>query len=350
MTTRSSMTWPTAAEILPDDAESATLVGRAWVPAVSGPSVVVLRGPEVVDVSAVFPTMRALTESVDPAAAATAAAAASGTLIGTIHELSLAPTAGADDPQFWSDYTRALHMTGEHEKELKTARRAVSLMPERRGVRAFVAWALIALDSGEAAIGVINEAVAMPAELDASTGSVVSGLSTAISELRAHGNLKLVPELEERLRGEISDAITGGKPPFALHLQIASALLNLGDDSAARAIAIELRRTDTLRFELAGIIGVASARLGDTTQAEREMQRLSETGNRLRPYSLGFDLMSRARVAAALGRESQAVSLAARSIAEGNGYNVRRAAHTEREFQALMRNRNFQKLLGARGE
>ena len=80
------MTWPTAAEILPDDAESATLVGRAWVPAVSGPSIVVLRGPEVVDVSAVFPTMRALTESVDPAAA-TAAAAASGTRIGTIDEL-----------------------------------------------------------------------------------------------------------------------------------------------------------------------------------------------------------------------------------------------------------------------
>ena len=38
------MTWPNAAEILPDDAESATLVGRAWVPDVSGPSVVVLRG------------------------------------------------------------------------------------------------------------------------------------------------------------------------------------------------------------------------------------------------------------------------------------------------------------------
>jgi fumarylacetoacetate (FAA) hydrolase family protein len=80
------MTWPNAAEILPDDAESATLVGRAWVPAVSGPSVVVLRGTDVVDVSAAFPTMRALTESADPAAAATAAAA-SGTLIGAVDEL-----------------------------------------------------------------------------------------------------------------------------------------------------------------------------------------------------------------------------------------------------------------------
>jgi serine/threonine-protein kinase len=263
---------------------------------------------------------------------------------------SLAPTAGADDPQFWSDYTRALHVTGDHEKELKVARRAVSLMPERRGVRSFVASALFALDSGEAAIRVINDAVTMPVELDATTGSVVSGLSTAISELRAHGNLKLVPGLEARLRDEIADATTAGNPPFALQLQIASALLNLGDDSAARSIAIELRRTDTLRFEIAAIIGVASARLGDTATAEREMQRLSDIGNRFRPYSLGLDLLGRARIAAALGRESQAVSLAAKSIAAGNGHNVRRAAHTVREFQALKRNRDFQKLLGARGE
>jgi len=81
------MTWPSAFDILPDDAEAATLVGRAWVPDVSGPSVVVLRGDDVVDVSAVFPTMRSLTESADPAVAATTAAAARGTAIGTVDEL-----------------------------------------------------------------------------------------------------------------------------------------------------------------------------------------------------------------------------------------------------------------------
>jgi fumarylacetoacetate (FAA) hydrolase family protein len=81
------MSWPNASEILPIDAETATLVGRAWVPTASGPSVVVVRGADVIDVAAVFPTMRALTEVVDPATSATAAAAASGTLIGTIDEL-----------------------------------------------------------------------------------------------------------------------------------------------------------------------------------------------------------------------------------------------------------------------
>lgn len=81
------MTWPTAAEILPDDAAAATLVGRAWVPAVAGPSVVVLRATDVVDVTEVFPTMRALAETADPAAAAVTAAAAHGTVIGTVDDL-----------------------------------------------------------------------------------------------------------------------------------------------------------------------------------------------------------------------------------------------------------------------
>ncbi|MGO1255499.1 MAG: fumarylacetoacetate hydrolase family protein [Microbacterium gubbeenense] len=59
---------PDAASVLPDDADSALLVGRAETAA--GPSVVVLRGGELIDVSRTFPTMRELTERADPASAA----------------------------------------------------------------------------------------------------------------------------------------------------------------------------------------------------------------------------------------------------------------------------------------
>ena len=100
MSTRSTITWPNASEILPDDAGVATLVGRAWVPAVAGPSVVVLRGDEVVDVSSEFATMRALTESADPASAvATAAAAGAGTVLGTLDELVANTPPDTRDPQ-----------------------------------------------------------------------------------------------------------------------------------------------------------------------------------------------------------------------------------------------------------
>lgn len=77
--------WPRdAAALLPADGYTGTLAGRAWVPAAGGPSVVAIREGGVVDVSAAFPTMRALTETAEPAAAL---AAASGPVIGSLDEL-----------------------------------------------------------------------------------------------------------------------------------------------------------------------------------------------------------------------------------------------------------------------
>jgi fumarylacetoacetate (FAA) hydrolase family protein len=69
--------WPplrlSAEQTLPHDAATATLAGRIWRPDVGGPSVVAIRGDDVVDVSAAFPTMTQLCEAVDPAAALRAA-------------------------------------------------------------------------------------------------------------------------------------------------------------------------------------------------------------------------------------------------------------------------------------
>ena len=55
---------------LPDDAATATLVGRVWRPDLGGPSVVAVRGSELVDISAAVPTMRDLCEAPEPAALA----------------------------------------------------------------------------------------------------------------------------------------------------------------------------------------------------------------------------------------------------------------------------------------
>jgi fumarylacetoacetate (FAA) hydrolase family protein len=59
---------------LPTDAGTATLVGRAWVPAVGGPSVVAIRNNDVFDVTARFPTVSALAEQSNPAASLQAVA------------------------------------------------------------------------------------------------------------------------------------------------------------------------------------------------------------------------------------------------------------------------------------
>jgi fumarylacetoacetate (FAA) hydrolase family protein len=62
-----------AATILPDDQTAGALVGRVWLPTASGPSVVAIRDSGVYDITSQYPTVSALAEQGNPAAALRAA-------------------------------------------------------------------------------------------------------------------------------------------------------------------------------------------------------------------------------------------------------------------------------------
>ncbi|MET4575760.1 fumarylacetoacetate hydrolase family protein [Ottowia thiooxydans] len=88
-----------AAQILPEDAADATLIARVWLPQARGPAVAVVRGHDVYDISEVFPTVRDLCETPDPAAKA---ASAKGPRIASLQEiLDNTPTADRDDTKPW---------------------------------------------------------------------------------------------------------------------------------------------------------------------------------------------------------------------------------------------------------
>ncbi|WP_076862564.1 fumarylacetoacetate hydrolase family protein [Bradyrhizobium mercantei] len=59
----------TPRDVLPEDGTAGTLVGRAWLPQAGGPAVVAVRADGVFDITARFPTVSALCEEGDPAAA-----------------------------------------------------------------------------------------------------------------------------------------------------------------------------------------------------------------------------------------------------------------------------------------
>ncbi len=88
-----------AAFALPDDAVVATLVGRVWRPEVAGPSVVVVRGGDLIDISSSAATVRDLCEAADPASVARSA---KGDRVGTLAEvLANTPRAGRDPARPW---------------------------------------------------------------------------------------------------------------------------------------------------------------------------------------------------------------------------------------------------------
>ena len=85
-------------DVLPTDADNATLVGRIFDPDVEGPCVVVVRGAEVVDITEHFPTMSDLLENSDPAATVRAASGARSWPMRDILENSLTATPGGHTP------------------------------------------------------------------------------------------------------------------------------------------------------------------------------------------------------------------------------------------------------------
>jgi fumarylacetoacetate (FAA) hydrolase family protein len=87
-------------DILPEDAAAATLVGRVWDPDVHGPCVVVVDGPEVVDVSRMYPTTSVLFESYQPAELARAVE--EGDRVWSLSELLAPDRRGRQGPRLLS--------------------------------------------------------------------------------------------------------------------------------------------------------------------------------------------------------------------------------------------------------
>ncbi len=85
----------TTAATLPKDFAHAALAGRVWRPELGGPSVVAVRADGVYDISAVAPTMTALSEMADPAAALRMA---KGELIATLDAILANTPEDARDP------------------------------------------------------------------------------------------------------------------------------------------------------------------------------------------------------------------------------------------------------------
>lgn len=84
-----------AATILPEDKAAGALVGRVWLPSVSGPSVVAIRDNGVYDITPQYPTVTSLAEQANPAAALRAA---EGVRVGDLNAIAANTPPDTRDP------------------------------------------------------------------------------------------------------------------------------------------------------------------------------------------------------------------------------------------------------------
>ena len=83
--------------VLPEDGARGALVGRCWVPAANGPSVVALAETGVYDISAAWPTSAALMNAENPAVAA--ATADGAVRLGAVEEILANTAPDSRDPE-----------------------------------------------------------------------------------------------------------------------------------------------------------------------------------------------------------------------------------------------------------
>ncbi len=198
----------------------------------------------------------------------------------------------------------------------------------------------------------IDDALTLPDEMDASLDASIRRIhlvARLANEFRTHGQPERAIQLERR-GVPILGGIDETKFSASVQVELLRAFLSLRRDSAALALARKLSQRDSTRFVITYAVGVAFARGGDTPSAEREMHRLEAIGRENAPYAAGTDLTEGARIAAALGRNNEAMALGSRAIAQGDGYGFRRYAHIAPEFALLRKNPEFQRLVKPRDD
>ena len=214
------------------------------------------------------------------------------------------------------DMTTALHMLGEHRRELREATAGRGRAPGQLGGIVTEVRALAALGRTDDLRQRLDEAQQLPSQDSWTPGSVAL---QAAAELRAHGYPAAARDAVARSITwyEHRQAATGQVDEVGLGL--AQAYFEAGRWEDARRLLERLVASSSAsgamgRFVALGTLGVIAAREGKRAEALRIDGVLKATPER---YMLGGDTYQRARIHASLGDRETAVDLLQTAMLQG---------------------------------
>ncbi|MGD2153765.1 MAG: hypothetical protein PVG79_10905 [Gemmatimonadales bacterium] len=231
---------------------------------------------------------------------------------------------------YWHARAVALHLLGQHERELEAAREACEQHPE---VASMIALELNAL----AALGRSGTVLERYDELQRLGASALGPLIGVGEELHAHGDPASAKVVWARVVSWLeTEAIEDLTP--AQQIALIQALEHLERDEEARALLEILAPNDSLLYmEHRGIL---AARRQDRQAAEAVLDWLADRRGR---YLHGRHRYAQARVAAELGERQSALEFLRRALARGQTYPAIHRDHYLRDlrdyppFQELVR-------------
>src|SRR5437764_56340 len=255
---------------------------------------------------------------------------------------------------YWYDLTTALHLLGDHRRELQAALEGLRRFPDNPQILATQVRALAALGRVEE----MRRGVAASLNLPPMEGwAAADVLLLAAIELRAHGH----PAAADTLLAQARDWLAARPPAEAAseahRVRVALVAYTAGRLADAQREFERLAarggpgRSDRAggaavmgdawdQMDYLGYVGAVAARQGNRDQALRVAQTLERV---TRPYLFGRPTVWRARIAALLGERDGPVALLPEAFA--NGYPHAHALHTDLAFEALRDYAPFQELL-----
>jgi len=241
--------------------------------------------------------------------------------------------------------TSALHMLGEHRRELKEATEGRRRAPGQLGGVVTEVRALAALGRLDELRQRLDEALQLPSQDSWTPGSVAL---LAAAELRAHGYPEAARDATtraitwyERRRAEVGREDDGG-------LGLASAYFEAGRLEDARRLLQGFVASPNSsgamgRFAALGTLGAIAAREGKRAEALRFDGLLKTSPER---YMLGGNTYQRARIHALLGDRETAVDLLQSATLQGIDFT---SLHADLAFDSLRDNPPFQDLIRPKG-
>ena len=226
--------------------------------------------------------------------------------------------------EYWTNLAYTHHMLGNHEDELKVARRAAQLFPGQPAVEWIQVHARTALgpvDSVSAGLERIGRIA--PDRLG-------PYLLMAGDELRVHRRPEEARDVFERAAAwyEGQAIKTGGDAPHLLGQ--ARAAYALGRWEQARTLATAALEAGADEVVALGYIGRAAARLNDREQALELAQRLAQLD---RPYLFGRNTFRRALILAVLGERDETVRTLEQAFGERCPVD---GTHRQMDFEPLL--------------
>jgi TolB-like protein len=252
---------------------------------------------------------------------------------------------------YWSDLTSALHMLGDHRRELKEALEGARRFPGIPQMVSVQLRALAALGRTEDVARLLTASVDLPHELGWTPADV---MLEAAAELRAHGHgpaagaalnqarqwlaARLPAEAASpahRYRSALVAYAAGRLDEAQREFELLAGNGAAGRSASPHAVAEGLDEVDYL-----GHLGAIAARKGNREQALRLERALAGL---TRPYLFGRHTMWRARIQALLDEREVAVGLVREAVIRG--YPHTHALHTDLDFEALRGYAPFRTLL-----